>query len=120
MVQQGGRVLEVRSIQVHQKHLKLCLHPEFQGKRRYINIHKHVWRFSKMCFVKTIQFGSYSQVKFGHSEIKALQWNICAVMRFLCNSPANSFNFLRLAVQRHDQISAKVAYVKYRHTTIIK
>lgn len=47
MVQQGGRVLEVRSIQVHQKHLKLCLYPEFQGNRRYINIHKHVWRFSK-------------------------------------------------------------------------
>lgn len=36
-----------RSIQVHQKHLKLCLHPDFQVKRRYINIHKHVRPLSK-------------------------------------------------------------------------
>lgn len=43
-----------RSIQVPQKLLKSCLHPDFQVKRRYINIHKHVRPLSKksLCFVK--------------------------------------------------------------------
>lgn len=34
-----------RSIQVRQKHLELCLHPDFQVKR--INIRKHVRPLSK-------------------------------------------------------------------------
>lgn len=58
-----------RSIQVHQKHLKLCLYPDFQVKRRSVDIHKHVRPLSKT----SVLLKQSRLVEFGHSDIKALQ-----------------------------------------------